>query len=231
MKLFYLAINKIFLARLFAGLFVVFSVVIPMSVYAASTAGSVTNLYGRASAMSANGDIRNLSKNSKIHSNETITTTDHTHVRIKLKDESYIMLRPNSRFVIENFRFQKNDKDRGFFTLLKGGFRTVSGLIRNKLKYRYRTTVATIGIRGTGFMVRMCNADCFDIDPVPPDGLFLEVTDKTVVLTNGAGSFTYNAGQFVYIAGGNTPAVTLSNRPNVFVQSPIPPADPDNCSE
>jgi len=198
---------------------------------AARTVGNVTSLEGRASAISAAGDVRDITENSKLFSNETIATADQTHVRIKLKDESYILLRPNSRFVIEDLEFEKNEEDKGFFTLLKGGFRTVTGLIRNKLKYRYRTSVATIGIRGTGFMVRMCNADCYDIDPVPPDGLFLEVTDKTVVLTNEAGEFRYDAGQFAYIADGHSAAVTLSKRPEVFVQSPIPPADPDNCPQ
>jgi len=226
MRLHYYKSNK----TLLTGLLIVASVFMPLTSYA-GTAGSVTTLTGRASATSATGDIRNITENSAVNSNETITTADHTHIRIKLKDESYILLRPNTRFVIEDLEFEKNDEDKGFFSLLKGGFRTVTGLIRNKLKYRYRTSVATIGIRGTGFMVRMCNGDCFDIDPVPADGFYLEVTDQTVVLTNEAGEFTYEAGQFAYIANSNTPAVTLPDRPDVFVQSPIPPADPDNCPE
>ena len=44
-------------------------------------------------------------------------------------------------------------EDRSFFSLLKGGFRTVTGLIGKLRREQYRidTAVATIGIRGTDY--------------------------------------------------------------------------------
>src|SRR3546814_7082028 len=55
----------------------------------------------------------------------------------------------------------------GFFRLLKGGFRAVSGLIGrvDHEEYRVSTPVATIGIRGTDYYVYQCDAACDD-DPV-----------------------------------------------------------------
>ena len=150
-----------------------------------------------------------------------------------MQDETYIMVRPDSRMVIEDFKYseKKPEESRGFFSLLKGGFRAVTGLIKDKKKYRYNTSVATIGIRGTEFSVRVCAFDCYDIDPVPENGLFLEVLDHDVTITTTAGEYTFTKGQFAYVAGSDSPAVTLNNVPDVFDQSPIPPADPSGCGE
>ncbi|MCP4432026.1 MAG: FecR domain-containing protein [Gammaproteobacteria bacterium] len=193
-------------------------------------AGTVQVLKGRATATSASGNIRNITKGSKLYSSETISTASGSYSRLLLKDQSWIMLRPDSRFYLQNVKYEEDTQDGfGFFSLLKGGFRAVSGLIFDKPKYRYSTAVATIGIRGTSFMVRICNGDCYDIQPVPDDGLYLEVLDQTVVMDNFAGQTTYTAGQFVYIADDKATAQLLDSRPEVFVQSPIPAADPAEC--
>ncbi len=62
-------------------------------------------------------------------------------------------------------------------SLLKGGLRTIMGAIgkRKPDACQMRTTVATIGIRGTHFCVLFCQADCQNQrnndGQVPHDGL------------------------------------------------------------
>ena len=214
--------------RLISG-FLLLALMLPVSSYAASKAGQVLSITGRATATTADGDIRSVNKGSKLYSGDTISTSYSSYTRMKLDDGSFIMLRPDSRFTIDDFEYKKGKEDRGIFSLLRGGFRAITGLISDKKKYKYRTSVATIGIRGTGFIVRVCNGDCLDIEPPPKDGIYVEVTDKTVILSNNAGNFIYHEGQFAYIVDSNTPAETMDSRPDVFVQSPIPPADPANC--
>lgn len=53
---------------------------------------------------------------------------------------------------------------RAFFRLLKGGFRSVSGLVGkiNREEYRVVTPVATIGIRGTKYGADVCEDACAD---------------------------------------------------------------------
>ena len=193
-------------------------------------AGTVHILKGRATATSANGDIRNIRKGSQLYGSETISTAAGSYTRLQLKDKSWIMLRPGSRFYLEKVEFEAETQEgTGFFSLLKGGFRTVTGLIKDKLSYKYSTTVATIGIRGTDFMARVCDGDCLDIYPVPEDGLYLEVVDDSLVLDNATGQTTYEAGQYIYIASHAALPKLLDFRPDVFVQSPIPVADPAEC--
>ncbi len=196
------------------------------------SAGFLHTLKGRVTVTSPDGEIRRLRRGGKLYSSEMIATASGSYARLRLKDKSWIMLRPNSRFLIEKVEYEEETQEgTGFFSLLKGGFRAVTGLIFDKLKYRYNTTVATIGIRGTQFMVRICNGDCQDIDPQPDDGLYLEVIGDTVVLENSAGQFTFQAGQFAYISGPQAAAQLLDDRPEVFVQSPIPVADPADCNQ
>ena len=205
---------------------------LPMSLQAQSNApaGTVHILQGRATATSADGDIRNIRKGSSLYSNETISIAAGSYSRLKLKDESWIMLRPGTRFYLESVEFEEETQEgKGFFSLLKGGFRAVTGLIKKKLNYRYSTTVATIGIRGTDFIARICNGDCVDIYPEPENGLYIEVVDASVVLANETGKTTYQAGQYIFIANSSAIPQLLDSRPDVFVQSPIPVADPTDC--
>ena len=193
-------------------------------------AGSVHIIKGLATATSAEGDIRRIRKGSDLYSNETISTASGSYARLQLKDKTWIMLRPGSRFYLESVEYEEETQEgTGFFSLLKGGFRAVTGLIKDKLNYRYSTTVATIGIRGTDFSARICAGDCLDIYPPPEDGLYLEVVDHDVVLTNASGEFAFQAGQFVFISQRGAVPKLLDFRPDVFVQSPIPVADPADC--
>ena len=198
----------------------------------ADEAGSVHRVIGRATITSPQGEIRPVRADSVINSADIISTGARSYVRARMADESLIMVRPNSRFEIIEVSYDEDNEaeSRGLFALLKGGFRAISGLISDKRRYRYNTSVATIGIRGTEFGVRMCNGDCFDIDPVPPDGLFIEVMHQDIVVSTGAGDFPFSQGQFVYIAGSNAVPRLLDGVPDIFDQSPIPPADPgEDC--
>jgi hypothetical protein len=79
----------------------------------------------------------------------------NTYAQIRFVDNSEITLRPGTTFVVESFAYEegKPDNDKAAFNLVKGGLRSVSGLLgkRNKEKFAMKTQGATIGIRGTTF--------------------------------------------------------------------------------
>jgi len=68
---------------------------------------------------------------------------------------------------------------RSFLRLIKGGFRTVSGLIgkSNAEEYRVTTPVATIGIRGTDYYTFICDLACAS-DSVIQESLELANVDR-----------------------------------------------------
>lgn len=207
------------------------NLLLSVNALAADDAGNVLRVTGRATVTTPQGEIRQIKKGSKLNSTDMVSTSARSYVRLKMNDSSYVMVRPDSRMKIEDFKFNKKKpkENRSIFSLLKGGFRAVTGLIEDKKKYRYRTAVATIGIRGTDFSVRRCNGDCFDIDPLPEPGIWLEVHDKTIIVTNKAGEFTFTKGQFAHVLDDHTPPRLIDGRPPIF-EKQIPSPETD-CQE
>jgi len=215
-------------AAFFAAIYI--TLLLPVNVLAAgSDVGNVLQIMGRATITTQQGEIRKVEKGSKLQDSDMVSTSSRSYVRLKMQDSSYIMIRPDSRMKIDEFKFNKKKpaKNRSFLSLIRGGFRAVTGLIENKKKYRYRTPVATIGIRGTDFSVRICNSDCYDIDPLPANGLFLQMHSKQSVIYTNAGEYTFSEGQYAYVASSDSPAVLLDDVPDVFDQSPIPSPETD----
>jgi len=134
------------------------------------------------------GSMRAVAKGDKVHSGDVVSSGPSTYINIKFVDGSFVLIRPKSRFQIEDFQMAGAAKpapakvrpgqapaaaapavegSRAFFRLLKGGFRAVSGTIGklNRNEYRVSTAVATIGIRGTDYTAVVCDAACA-ADPV-----------------------------------------------------------------
>jgi hypothetical protein len=114
---------------------------------AAPSAGEVTKMTGRASAATADGDIRALAHKSPVNSGDTIATSANSFVRMRLSDGAFVVLRPNTRFLTEDYRHAENDNEsRSFSSVLKGGFRAVTGAIgeRHRANVSYRTALVPL---------------------------------------------------------------------------------------
>ncbi|MCP4389719.1 MAG: FecR domain-containing protein [Gammaproteobacteria bacterium] len=131
----------------------VMSALIPLS--AQGEAGRINFASGIVQATNSEGARRALGKGSVVMGGDTITTSGGSLAHIRFKDGAYVSLKPNSNFRIDEYRYENDDAGEswGFFSLLKGGLRTITGLIgkRNNNDYRMSTSVATIGIRGTHY--------------------------------------------------------------------------------
>lgn len=112
---------------------------------------------GNPTAQGPSGTVRALAKGAEIGSGDMVDTKDG-RVQLRFVDGAYVSLQPQSQFRIDDFRFngQQDGSERGFFSLLKGGLRTITGLVgrNNKNNYQVTTTVATIGIRGTEYTIQ-----------------------------------------------------------------------------
>jgi hypothetical protein len=137
-----------------------------------ASAAEITMLTGRGYALDRSGTTRELSRGDAVHVGETLSTGPNSFLNLRFADDSLMLLRPNSRLVVEAFSHptvaQQTETERpaaaaasapegasrAFFRLLKGGLRAVTGAVGrdNPDNYRVTTPVATIGIRGTDFM-------------------------------------------------------------------------------
>jgi hypothetical protein len=147
-----------------AGLSLLFSSALAL---AAQVAGTVVHLSGALMAQKPDGTMKALTVKSEVESGDTLVSQRNTYAQIRMVDNSEITLRPNTTFKIENFSYDgaKPEADSASFRLVKGGLRSVSGLLgkRNREKFEMRTPTATIGIRGTTFVAQW-------VPPPPPPG-------------------------------------------------------------
>ena len=197
-------------------------------VYAAGEAGQVTHLSGVLTAKRADGSAKLFSVKSGVQEGDTLTTEQDTYARIKFTDGSEVVMRPGSQLKVASYSFDENKpaSDNVLLSMLKGGLRSVTGLIgkRNREAVRLSTTTATIGIRGTHFGALMCQNDCGGIATTsgrpPENGLHLDVTDGAIVVRNQAGEQVIASGQFGFVRGATTPPVIVPPQQGVPVTMP-----------
>jgi len=215
-------------ALLFAGL-----LAFGNAAWAAQVAGVVARLSGPLMAKKADGSVKVLALKSEIESGDTLVSEKNTYAQIKFIDNSEITLRPGTTFKVDNFAFDegKPENDSASYSLVKGGLRSITGLMgkRNKEKFSLKTPNATIGIRGTTFVVQYVGNDAGGVPtaarpvgaPALPPGLHLSVSDGAIIVTNNGGSQGFQAGQFGYVPNVNQPPVIVPNNPGLqFVPPP-----------
>jgi len=188
--------------------------------------GTITHLSGTLAVRKGDGNTRFLSVSSNVSEGDTLSTQQGTYARIKFADGGEVVMRPDTQFRIENYRFeeQKPEQDNMLVSLLKGGLRSVTGLLgkRNKEKVSFTTPTATVGIRGTNFGLLFCQNDCAGIGngTSPANGLHVDVAQGAIVLTNAGGQLVLATGQFGYVPNGNTPPVVVPPGQGIQVTMP-----------
>src|SRR5258705_297550 len=153
----------------------------------AEPAGKVLAAGGDVLALRGSQILR-ISGGSAIESGDQIHTGADGKALIVFTDSGLIWIRSNSDFVVDEsfYAHGQGGRESAFLSLLKGGARSVAGLIgrRNRMSYRLRVSVATIGIRGTDFSVVMCQRDCRDSDGgLAAKGLYGEVLEGRIAVT------------------------------------------------
>ncbi len=132
--------------------------------------GKIGYMNGTLVAQRMDGTMKVLAPKSDVFAGDLLVTAKNSYAQVKMNDGTLMTLRPNSNLRIEGFQFREEapEADSAVFRLLKGGLRTLTGLIGkrgNTDAYRMRTATATIGIRGTDFSARLCATQgCQDED-------------------------------------------------------------------
>jgi len=158
-----------------------------------------------ATVQSLRGDVRagktQLAANSRVMSGTQITTGAGAQVVLKFDDSQTIVLNENTAFRITDFRYKKEEPrgDRAVFDLLRGALRAISGIVasRNQQAFQLRVPQATIGIRGTDFMVAIVNP------------AVVAVNTGAVAVTNSGGTAVFGAGSFGSVASSTTLGVAI----------------------
>jgi len=219
--------------RILGGAALVVAISVTQAALAASASptgdGTVTHLSGTLSVTKTDGSARILSRKSAVTSGDVLATQRDSYAQINFTDGSTITLRPNTQMKIEDYQFTQDrpQADSSFFRLLKGGLRTVTGLIGkrgNMDAYRVGTSTVTIGIRGTSGDTLDCTQDCEGVmlnSEKLPKGLYHATYTGSHILTNEVSSLTTTENQFVLVADAISPISVLPNDPG-FRNDPLP---------
>lgn len=193
----------------------------------AELAGQVLALVGDVLALRS-GFIVRLHPGARVESGDQIHTGADSNVQIRFTDWGLISIRARSDFVVSEYVYEPRPggRERAFFSLIRGGVRSLTGLVgrHDRRNYLLSAPTATIGIRGTHFSVLMCRQDCRNADgSLAVDGLYGEVREGRIAVSPFGGSGLereFGAGEFFHLLDEKSaPAPLLSLPP--FFRNPL----------
>jgi hypothetical protein len=131
------------------------------SVNAQDAAGVVKTSKGLV-MLDRSGQRHALNVGFPVEAGDRISTGPGGYAGITLRDDTLLTMGPNSSFVLDKFQFDpKTDSGNYLVSMFRGVFMVVSGLIARQSpeSVEFRTPTATIGIRGTEFIVELAGTD------------------------------------------------------------------------
>jgi hypothetical protein len=157
-------------------------------------------------AVGPTGQVRSLAKGAEINTGETIDTGGG-RVQLRFTDGGLVSLQPRTQFRMESYSYDRNNSGGNslLMNLLKGGMRSITGLIgkTNRQGYRLQTATATVGIRGTEF----------SINGLPGGGFVFFVADGAIDVTNQAGSTILTGGTSATVTSANSAPTKVDDKP------------------
>ena len=130
---------------------------------ASEPVGVVVTVKGIVAVTPVTGDPYFLEKSSSIYEGDTISSTKKSFAVLGFIDKSKIVIKADTVFSVVGYGFSDTENE-STLNLLKGGIRTVTGLIakKNPDNYKLDTPVASLGVRGTSYDAVMCDQKCLD---------------------------------------------------------------------
>lgn len=153
--------------------------------------GYVSGFTGLTAARDLNGREQQLQINSPVFEGDRLATQPGSKLQLTMDDGAEVFLKGDSVLKISEYVITDGyDKDSSsILELLRGGFRKVTGAIgaSPEANYEVQTGLASIGIRGTEYVVKLCRQnDCqIAVDRDDADAtLHALVLDGSISLTN-----------------------------------------------
>lgn len=132
-----------------------------------------------------------------------VNTTANSSALLKFEDGQVVTMQANSSLHVQEYHYDAKQAENSNIALsmLKGGMRFITGLIGQQSKQAFKlvTPSATIGIRGTEFMVAMVD-----------DSMYSQVLAGDIGVANVAGETIVGAGQFATVASPTALATLVS---------------------
>jgi hypothetical protein len=200
----------------------------PVAAYA-EVAGQVQFVAGDVRIVDAAGNQRVAQKGQNISEGETVITAAGSSAQLRMIDGGILALRPETQIKVDTYVFKgkEDGSENALLSLVKGGLRTITGLIghENKEKLKLRTPTATIGIRGTDHEpIVLIEPPAGSPPPPNPPGTYDKVNVGATSLTTNVGTALVNPNQVGFAASLNQAPVLLPKLPDFYRATPSPVA-------
>ena len=202
---------------------------------AAPVAGRLALARGQVVLASEGGVERPVRAGARVREGETVRTGVRAFAILLLEDGTRVSVDQDSEFRVDRMRHRPDEPSTGeaILSFLRGGLRVLTGAIARGSpdRYKIRTPVATIGIRGTG-MDLWCQGLCVSppggpVDPETSDGMTADAWQGTIdfdgqhPLSGGALFFSNLVDEPVPVPG--VPGAFIVPRPDQVTLPPLPP--------
>ncbi len=180
--------------------------------------GQVIKKRGKTFAISNKKVKRELEISSEIFVGDRIFTGVKGFIRLNMIDEAKIDLRCNSEMLIEYYQLLRGG-NRSVIYLIKGSIKKITGSIGKMADdiYELHTPLATVGVRGTEYAIRVLQAHgCDGSVDVNSNGLFVKVNKGAIDIENNAGKVALNTGDAALQADENSRLKAIEVRDGVF---------------
>jgi hypothetical protein len=193
----------------------VFCFVFPLSLLAADNdpAGQIIIVAGPFKITHADNTATSPKRGDTFYSGDTLTTGKNGTAQVRFTDGGVLALTQSSEIKINEYHYAKNtSSDKSVATLVKGGFRALTGLIAKgePSSYKIQTPVAVIGVRGTNLGAALSKGK-----------LYTGVWKGEIFIKNDQGSISLGQGQdynYSEVSPGQAPIGLLNPPPELAGQ-------------
>ncbi|VAW70969.1 hypothetical protein MNBD_GAMMA10-736 [hydrothermal vent metagenome] len=188
-------------------------------VYKGPTAvGYVIKRRGKVFVLSSELKRRNLDIGSEVYVGDRIYSGVKGFVRLSMIDEAKIDLRCNSEMLIEDYQLIRGG-NRSVIHLIKGSVKKITGSIGKMAEdiYEMHTPLATVGVRGTEYAIRVLQAHgCDGSVDVNNKGLFVKVKRGFIDVKTAKEERAMAVNETAYLGDKNEKIQTIDVSDGVF---------------
>lgn len=180
--------------------------------------GQVIKKRGKTFVISKEKKKRNIDLGSEVYVGDRIFTGVKGFIRLSMIDEAKIDLRCNSEMIIEDYQLMRG-KNRSVIYLIKGSVKKITGSIGKMAEdiYEMHTPLATVGVRGTEYALRVLQTyGCDGSMDVNSNGLFVKVSKGAIDVKGPKDDVSLDNGDTALIADKESKTQPIKARVGVF---------------
>jgi hypothetical protein len=210
---------------------------IAAAAYAAPPAGTLTRANGLVFAQAADGHSKILAEGSTIGAGDRLVSGNAGYARVELSGRGYVILGPATEVSIDGGEatLVRGAMQVSGGTIVKTALGTISGADSIYVVTYSPVDAAKVAVASPVMLAELSpelqgiysDAPHVQITQAPPPtagagspGLYVQVLDGVIHLTNGAGTQNFTAGQFGFTPSFRTPPVILPQNPGLQFAPP-----------